>query len=60
MAATHAKNYATVQLLLMHPYINPNLKNNSGETAADIARRSSKYYNIFDMVDPVLDNKNIE
>ncbi|CAH1130074.1 unnamed protein product [Ceutorhynchus assimilis] len=60
IAATHGKNYDTVQLLLMHPYINPSLKNNSGETATDLARRSSKYYNIFDMVDPVLDSKSLE
>ncbi|XP_066258804.1 ankyrin repeat domain-containing protein 49-like [Euwallacea similis] len=60
IAATHGLDYATVELLLIHPYVNPHLKNNNGETAFDIARRSSKYYNIFDMVDPLLDIKNIE
>ncbi|KAF7269433.1 ankyrin repeat domain-containing protein 49-like [Rhynchophorus ferrugineus] len=59
IAAAHGVCYNTVQLLLMHPYINANLKNNSGETAADIARRSSQYYNIFNIVDPLLDYKNI-
>ncbi|KAL1502363.1 hypothetical protein ABEB36_007512 [Hypothenemus hampei] len=59
IAASHGKNYDTVQLLLMHPYINPHLKNNSGETAADLAKRSSKYYNVFDIVDPVLSSQNI-
>jgi len=60
IAASHGACYDTVQLLLMHPYINPKLKNNNGETATDIAKRSSKYYNVFDMIDPVLDCKNIE
>ncbi|RZC36667.1 Ankyrin repeat domain containing protein [Asbolus verrucosus] len=60
IAASHGACYDMVQLLLMHPYINPNLKNISGETAFDIARRSSKYRNVFDMVDPLLDYNNIE
>jgi hypothetical protein len=38
----------------------PELKSVSGETAFDIARRSSKFRNLFDMVDPLLDVKNIE
>ncbi|KAJ8981387.1 hypothetical protein NQ317_002581 [Molorchus minor] len=50
IAASHGVSHETVQLLLMHPYIDPTIKNNSGETAADIARRCSRYYNIFDMV----------
>lgn len=49
-----------VQLLLMNPYIDPSLKNKSGETASDIARRSSKFRNIFDMADPLLDSNTIE
>lgn len=49
MAASHGANYATVQLLLMHPDIKTDLKNNNNETAYDIAKRSSKYYRIFDM-----------
>ncbi|XP_050316125.1 ankyrin repeat domain-containing protein 49-like [Anthonomus grandis grandis] len=60
IAATHGKNYDVIQMLLLHPYINPFIKNNSGETAADIARRSSKYYNVFDMADPLLSVNNIE
>ncbi|XP_030754592.1 ankyrin repeat domain-containing protein 49-like [Sitophilus oryzae] len=60
IAAAHGACYDTVQLLLMHPYINTKLKNNSGETAAEIARRSSKYYNIFESVEPLLDYTNIE
>ncbi|XP_018576600.1 ankyrin repeat domain-containing protein 49-like [Anoplophora glabripennis] len=59
IAASHGASCDTVQLLLMHPYIDPTIKNNSGETATDIARRSSRYYNVFDMVDPLLDIKNL-
>lgn len=44
----------------MHPYINPHLKNNIGETPVEIGRRSSRFYNVFDAVDPILDYKNIE
>ncbi|XP_060520610.1 ankyrin repeat domain-containing protein 49-like [Cylas formicarius] len=60
VAAAHGACYDMVQLLLMHPYIDATLRNNSNETAGDIARRSSKYYNVFDMADPLLDYKNIE
>lgn len=42
-------------MLLMHPYIDPTIKNKSGETAKEIATRSSRFYNIFEMVDPLLD-----
>ncbi|XP_023026468.1 ankyrin repeat domain-containing protein 49 [Leptinotarsa decemlineata] len=55
IAASHGTSYDTVQLLLMHPFIDPSIKNNNGETAADIAKRSSRYYNIFEMVDPLID-----
>ena len=59
IAASHGACYDVVQLLLMHPYIKPELKNVSKETAYDIARRSSKYRNVFDMVDPLIDVKNL-
>lgn len=55
IAASNGNCYDIVQLLLMNPYINSFVKNNAGETAFDIARRSSKFRNIFDMVDPLLD-----
>ncbi|KAF5305843.1 hypothetical protein FQR65_LT07582 [Abscondita terminalis] len=54
LAASHGASYDTVQLLLMQPYIRPDIKNKTNETATDIARRSSKYYNIFDMAMPSL------
>lgn len=43
-----------VQLLMMHPYIKPQLKNNNNETAQENAIRKSKYYKIFDMGDPLV------
>lgn len=60
IAAGHSGSLSTVQLLLLHPYIKTDLHNNNGETACDIAKRSSKYYNVFDAVDPLLDYKNLE
>ncbi|GJQ67718.1 hypothetical protein Trydic_g16539 [Trypoxylus dichotomus] len=54
IAASHGAQYDTVQFLLMHPYIKPEMRNKNGETAYDIAKRSSKYYHLFEMVDPVL------
>lgn len=60
IAASHGTRYETVQLLLMHPFINPILKNNTGETPVEIARRSSRFYNIFEVADPLLDYKSIE
>ncbi|GLV33797.1 Ankrd49 [Carabus blaptoides fortunei] len=49
IAASHGASYETVQLLLSHPYIQPQILNSNNETAYDIAKRSSKYYRIFDM-----------
>lgn len=54
IAASHGASYETVQLLLMNPYIKPEILNNTNETAYDIAKRSSKYYHIFEMADPLL------
>ncbi|KAF2883308.1 hypothetical protein ILUMI_22868 [Ignelater luminosus] len=54
IAASHGTSYETVQLLLMHPQIKAELTNNNGETAYDIAKRSSKYYHIFEMAMPAL------
>lgn len=54
IAAAHGAQYDTVQFLLMDPYLKTNIKNKTGETAYDIAKRSSKYYNMFEMCDPVI------
>lgn len=54
IAALHGASYETVQLLLMDPYIKPEILNSNNETAYDIAKRSSNYYHIFDMANPSL------
>lgn len=54
IAASHGASYETVQLLLMDRYIKPELINKSNETAYDVAKRSSKYYHMFDMGNPAL------
>ncbi|KAK9688154.1 Ankyrin repeats (3 copies) [Popillia japonica] len=54
IAATHGAQYDTVQYLLLHPYTEPNIKNRNNETALDIAKRSSKYYHMFEMIDPFI------
>ncbi|KAI4470573.1 cyclin-dependent kinase inhibitor 2c-related [Holotrichia oblita] len=54
IAASNGAQYDTVQFLLMHPYMEPYIKNRNNETAFDIAKRSSKYYRMFEMVDPII------
>ncbi|CAH0547316.1 unnamed protein product [Brassicogethes aeneus] len=60
IAASYGVSYNTVQLLLMDPNIKTDIKNNSGEFAEDIAKRSSKFYNVFEMADSVLKTHNLE
>lgn len=36
----------------MDPYIKPDILNKNNETAYDIAKRSSKFYKIFEMANP--------
>ncbi|XP_018328199.1 ankyrin repeat domain-containing protein 49-like [Agrilus planipennis] len=52
IATSHGTSYESVQLLLMHPYINPNILNNNKETPFDIAKRASNYYKMFEMTNP--------
>lgn len=44
----------TLVTLFMNPKLNPNLKNNSDETAVQIARRTGLTFPLFDMVHPAL------
>lgn len=60
IAAAHGADSDLAQVLLMHPYLKPNKLNNSKDTPTDIANRSSKYHNIFDIADPLLDLTNLE
>lgn len=54
LAAAHGYTGHTLQLLLMHPAIEPNVLNSSNETASDIARRSGKLHYLFEMTEPCL------
>lgn len=52
LAAGNSYAKETLELLLMHHDIKPEIKNNSNETAFEIARRSGRYYNLFELVEP--------
>lgn len=49
IAASVSNCRSTAMSLLMHPKIKPDLINNSKDTAADIARRAGRFYDIFEM-----------
>ncbi|XP_002708672.1 ankyrin repeat domain-containing protein 49 [Oryctolagus cuniculus] len=51
LAAGNRDSRDTLELLLMNRYIEPGLKNNLEETAFDIARRSSIYHYLFEIVE---------
>ncbi|CAO2636098.1 Ankyrin repeat domain-containing protein 49 [Lemmus lemmus] len=51
LAAGNRDSRDTLELLLMNRYIKPGLKNNSQETASDIARRTSVYHYLFKIVE---------
>lgn len=51
LAAGNRDGKDTLELLLMNRYIKPGLKNNSEETAFDIARRASIYHYLFEIVE---------
>ncbi|XP_014690882.1 ankyrin repeat domain-containing protein 49 [Equus asinus] len=51
LAAGNRDSKDTLELLLMNRYIKPGLKNNLEETAFDIARRTSIYHYLFEIVE---------
>ncbi|XP_031829365.1 ankyrin repeat domain-containing protein 49 [Nomia melanderi] len=51
-ASSH--NSRSLQLLLLHPDTNHRLINSSGDTAEQIARRTGKYYPMFEIVEDCL------
>jgi ankyrin repeat protein len=51
LAAGNRDSKDTLELLLMNRYIKPDLKNNLEETAFDIARRTSVYHYLFEIVE---------
>ncbi|XP_033230457.1 ankyrin repeat domain-containing protein 49-like [Belonocnema kinseyi] len=54
LASASSHNSPALQLLLLHPDINPRLVNSSGDTAEQIARRTGKYYPLFEVIEPCL------
>ncbi|XP_007900256.1 ankyrin repeat domain-containing protein 49 [Callorhinchus milii] len=51
LASGNKATKATIELLLMNRYINPNLRNNLGETPYDVARRTNPYYYLFEITE---------
>lgn len=51
LAAGNRDSKDTLELLLMNRYIKPGLKNHLEETAFDIARRTSNYHYLFEIVE---------
>ncbi|XP_012285675.1 ankyrin repeat domain-containing protein 49 [Orussus abietinus] len=51
-ASSH--NSPALQLLLLHPDTNPHIVNNSGDTPHQIAKRTGKYYPLFEIIEPCL------
>lgn len=56
LAASQRNHREIVQLLLMHPWINVNLRNKLDETAMVIAKRSSSVHCLFDLYSDALMN----
>ncbi|XP_074160604.1 ankyrin repeat domain-containing protein 49 [Sminthopsis crassicaudata] len=57
LAAGNRDGKDTLELLLMNRYIKPGLKNNLEETAFDIARRTSIYHYLFEIVEGCTNSK---
>jgi hypothetical protein len=49
LAASQKNNRQIIQLLLMHPFINVNIRNKLNETPITIAKRSSSVHGLFDL-----------
>lgn len=54
LVSASSHNSPALQLLLLHPDINPCLVNSSGDTADQIARRTTKYYPIYEIIESCL------
>lgn len=52
LAASHSNAVETLKLLLFRHDLNPTLRNASGDTAEEIARRSGSISYLFQLVDP--------
>ncbi|XP_058802338.1 ankyrin repeat domain-containing protein 49-like [Phymastichus coffea] len=56
LASASSQNSPCLQLFLLHPDVNPNIKNSSGDTAYDIAKRNGKYYPLFEITEQCLND----
>lgn len=54
LVSATSHNSPALQLLLLHSDINPFIVNSSGDTADQVARRATKYYPIFEIIEPCL------
>ncbi|XP_072753969.1 ankyrin repeat domain-containing protein 49 [Anoplolepis gracilipes] len=54
LVSATSHNSTALQLLLLHSDINPYVINSSGDTADQIARRTTRYYPIFEIIEPCL------
>ncbi|KMQ92709.1 ankyrin repeat domain-containing protein 49-like protein [Lasius niger] len=54
LVSASSHNSPALQLLLLHTDTNPYIVNSSGDTADQIARRTTKYYPIFEIIEPCL------
>lgn len=54
LASASSYNSPALQLLLLHPDTNTKIKNSGDDTAQMIATRSGKFYPIFEITEPCL------
>ncbi|XP_043580208.1 ankyrin repeat domain-containing protein 49-like [Bombus pyrosoma] len=54
LVSASSHNSPALQLLLLHPDTNPRLVNSSGDTAEQIAKRTGKYYPMFEIIEDCL------
>ncbi|KAL0119808.1 hypothetical protein PUN28_007921 [Cardiocondyla obscurior] len=54
LVSASSHNSPALQLLLLHPDTNPYLINLSGDTAEQIARRTTKNYPMYEIIEPCL------
>lgn len=54
LVSATSHNSPALQLLLLHTDTNPHIVNSSGDTADQIARRTTKYYPMFEIIESCL------
>ncbi|KAI4490935.1 hypothetical protein M0802_010609 [Mischocyttarus mexicanus] len=54
LVSASSHNSSALQLLLLNPDTNPRIVNSSGDTPEQIAKRTGKYYPIFEIIEPCL------